>query len=208
MIGGTLNRKPKRSSMVRVAVVSFVLLAGLVMVGAIEAAAGAEDKDGLGTSVLTTIVEEVRPVPVAAPRKLSKKSKASQDDGVSKEVDRLLRLLVYQTSVDQYDFSTQPARSLAEVEIAAARVNTNENGRGLFFIPINLRCQACLVYFAWATQLTSEEQEEFCDAVVSVLDPDSSLKATLTFYCNAIVQCPNTNPNLRQCCLFEGQCFN
>ena len=61
MIGGTVNRKPKQQSsiMVRAAVVAFVLLAGLVMVGAAGGATAgrAEDQDAPRSSVLMTVVE-------------------------------------------------------------------------------------------------------------------------------------------------------
>ena len=101
-----MNRKTKQQSiMVRVAVVAFVLLVGLVVVGAVEAAAGAEDQDDPSfSSVLTTGVKEVRSVPVPKRKLSSKNSNASQDDVVSKEVESLLRLLVFKTAVDMSRF--------------------------------------------------------------------------------------------------------
>ena len=102
-----MNRKSKQHSiMVRVVVVAFVLLSGLVVVEAVEAAAaGAEDQDDPRfSSVLTTGVEEVRSVPVPKRKLSSKSSNVSQDDVVSKEVERILRLLVFKTAVDMSRF--------------------------------------------------------------------------------------------------------
>jgi len=164
--------------MVRAAVVAFVLLAGLVMVGAVEAATagGAEDQDGPRSSVLKTVVEEGRPIPVAvaveAPRKLSKNSKASNDDaGLSKEVESLLRLLVLKTAVDLHRFFMQPARSLVEDETAAAREKNASGGRELLRGTYKeYDCDGCLAFFEGAPQYTTEEQTTFCSQVSDAID--------------------------------------
>ena len=116
------------------------------MVGAAEVAAGTEDKQGprqlvltsksvessssSTTTMTTTVDEEIRPVPVAAPRKLLKNNKASQDAGVSKEMDILLRLLVFKTAVNVYHFLRQPARSWVEEDSSDREENKN-GGREL-----------------------------------------------------------------------------
>ena len=100
MIGGTLDRKSKRTIIVRVAIVWFVLLVGMVVVGAAGSATGAEDTarrrwssvlhgdtataTGSSTTTMmtmTTVVEEV-PVPGPVPtRKVTKNHKASKEAG-------------------------------------------------------------------------------------------------------------------------------
>jgi len=219
-----VNRKPKQqSSMVRAAVVAFVLLAGLVMVGAAGGAAGgAEDQDGPRSSVLMTVVEEGRPVPVAveAPRKLSKHSKASQDDAVSKEVESLLGLLVFQTAVDRYRFSLQSARSLAEDETAAARADTNESdGRELRASSYEeYDCGRCLAFFAATPGLSPYFQREFCDDVSNAVGEKVGEKfryyiREIMYFaktgCLQLFRCASTTSRARTCCQsLGGTCLN
>ena len=190
--------KPKRH-MVRVAFVAFVLIAGLVVV---EAAGAAEDKDGPRSSVLTTVVDDVRPVPVVESRKLSKNSKASQDDAVSKEVERLLRLLVLKTAVDMYRFSMQPARSLAEDETAAARVNPAVSSLVRLSTYEKYECDGCLDFFEGAPQYTTGEQKTFCSQVSDVYD----LINSAFFICIQLFQCASAPST---CCQsLGGTCRN
>ena len=215
MMEGALNRNrtPKRSIMVGVATfVSLVLLAGLVVVGA---AAGAEDPAGPRSSVLTTVVEEVRPVSVVDSRKLSKNSKASNNAGLSEEDARsLLRAMVFEKAVDVYR-SMQPAPSLAEEEEAAARADTNESGgHKLLGFDVHYNeyaCTGCAGFFSWGTQLTSDEREDFCYNVLILVSvtaiywlPDKFLRFFFD-HCMEILQCPLT-PTM--CCQSQGVCLN
>jgi len=201
-----VNRKPKQqtSIMVRAAVVAFVLLAGLVMVGAAGGAAGgAEDQDGPRSSVLMTVVEEGRPVPVAveAPRKLSKHSKASNDDaGLSKEGESLLRLLVFQTAVDLYRFVTQPARSLAGDETISAlvRLSTYEE----------YDCDGCLAFFAGTPGYSTGFQRTFCSKVSNAVGEKSGIDDVFFIAYTECLQFFTANCRVSACCQSLGVCRN
>ena len=152
MIEGTLDRKSKRS-MVRVATFVSLLIASMVVVGA----ARAEDNESPRSSNLTTVVEVVPvPVPVPVPvlpiRKLTKNSStASHDDAaVSEEEEDLLRLLVYETAVDLNRFSKEPS----SIENAVDWDNYRE-----------YTCTGCVDLYTAGSQLTPEEQDEFCQKV-------------------------------------------
>ena len=188
--------KPKRS-MVRVAFVS-LLIAGMVVVGAVRAE---EDNDESPRSSVLTVVEEGRPVPVPAlARKLTKNSKASQEEAaVSEEMQSLWRVLVYKTAVDLNRFSMQSSQSLA-----------GGFGRELQEVPekyTEYACDECLAFFE-ATRPRQQQQDIFCQRVVNVVafyispSPGSSMtRDLLNEFCIELMQCPST-PTV--CCQTHG----
>ena len=186
--------------------VSFVLLTGLVMVvGATGRAEDQESKESLRSSGLMT---------VAAPRKLSKNSKASKDDtAISEEdVSSLLHLLVFEKAVDVYR-SMQPAPSLANDEDAATRADTNEiGGRELVELDVyyeKYACTGCVNFFMWVKELTPDEKEDFCGFVVFLVlrvEESAFIRGAGPFmeYCKEFIQCPFSP---RKCCQVEGVCL-
>ena len=195
--------KPKRS-MVRVAFVS-LLIAGMVVVGAVRAE---EDNDESPRSSVLTVVEEGRLVPVPAlTRKLTKNSKASQEEAaVSEEMQSLWRVLVYKTAVDLNRFSMQSSQSLA-----------GGFGRELQEVPdkyTEYACYECLTFFEAAPQSNfHSEQDFFCQPVVGVVAlvyreinydkfPLPPMTRDLLFeLCMELIQCPST-PTV--CCQTHG----
>ena len=209
--------KPKRST-VRVAVVS-LLIAGMLLVEG----AGAEDKEMLPRSSVLTGAEGGL-VPVGAPRKLLKKSKASQDGGLSEETQSFLRALVLDKAVDLYRYSMQKSQSSANL------------GRELFEIPEDYKdyaCNGCLALFEKGQPYsldTDQQRENFCLGVVDLvttkkevcMNTDLNVKSTksqlmcqtyrdfLTNYCSELMQCPFgilVTPTV-ECCQFNGLCLN
>ena len=221
------------------------------MVGAAEVAAGTEDKQGprqlvltsksvessssSTTTMTTTVDEEIRPVPVAAPRKLLKNNKASQDAGVSKEMDILLRLLVFKTAVNVYHFLRQPARSWVEEDSSDREENKN-SGRELRAQADSYQdyyygcgpycdddatsppvadsyedhiCSDCLTFFMYTGEIFfSDKREDFCDAVAAFAIHKMlgiAFKSDLVDYCKEIIQC-SVSP--LSCCELEGMCLD
>ena len=200
--------------MVTTTFVSFGLLTGLVVVGGAAAAAaaaaaggaaaGAEDQAGPRSSGLMT---------VAAPRKLSKNSKASNADAGLSEEDggSLLRFMVFEKAVDVYR-STQPAPSSAKEEEAAARADTNESGHELLVSEVGYRkyaCTGCVGFFLWVNGLTPDEQEYLCVVVVQhsphLEEKYRENPLFLKEYFEELVQCSSTPLS---CCQSEGVCLN
>ena len=152
-------------------------------------------------------MEEVRSVPVPKRKLSSKSSNASQDDVVSKEVESLLRLLVFKTAVDLSRFLMQPARSLAEDKTAAAHPDNNESGgrelRARVGTYGEYDCDGCLAFFERAQQYSTEDQRVFCLSVTEDLAekyPDKVVYLiSFTFYCETILECPSTYTP-RMCC--------
>lgn len=158
--------------MVRVAFVS------LLIVGMVVGAAGAEDNENesrssvitsdaakASSTMMTTIVVNVVPIPVPT-RKLSKKRKASNDNELSEDVKRLLRLLVFNEAVDLYRSMQQPVpddaafvdndgRELQTVEdcvykdqildAAGQQVPTQY----IYGAAVECACGGCLAFFTW-----------------------------------------------------------
>ena len=197
--------KPKRI-MVRVAFVS-LLIAGLVMVGAVEVA-GAEDNKSPRSPVLATVMDEVRPEPVPKRKLSSKSSNAPKVVELEAELKSVLRALVIDKAIALYQFSTQESQSSMVGNRRKLDMNIKED------YPKEA-CYACVnVLVTGGNSIESERPAEFCSDVVNIVLERTALaderRGSLVTYCTELLLCPTIPGDLDQataCCQNEGMCL-
>lgn len=128
--------------------------------------------------------------------------------------------MVFEKAVDVYR-SMEQSQSSAEDKEAAAHAIANENGRELLGLRGTYEeydCTGCVDFFLLGSQLTPDEQEDFCRVVVVLVFRTATNRVTgfayvettvmeilLYNYCNELLQCPFT-PTI--CCQSQGVCLN
>ena len=146
---------------------------GIVAVTAGETTAAAEGGGEGETSGTATMMDGVPATATAtAPRKLTKKSKASNTGELTDYASRLLRKLVLDKAVNLHRFLTQQQ----DPPENATRVG--DDGRALFLSTdfwewlSNTMCQPCIKFFTYGLQASTDEREEYCQKVMALIDSE------------------------------------